>query len=175
MISRAPPLRRRPFRHQPCLFVSFEIYFHILPSLVIFRTPRTHRRSFLHHTYTPLAYINPFRAQTLKFKVTKVAHTQVACCAKTFSHIDDVGILFLYKARCCLRGDRQLEFFDFDPDRQYAFRGTVLECVFVIARIQQCGRSYVYHKAHRRRFGTCNMAQMVHSMGQAIWAPILYM
>ena len=30
--------------------------------------------------------------------------------------LDDIGILYLYKARCCFRGDRQLEFFDFDPD-----------------------------------------------------------
>ena len=34
--------------------------------------------------------------------------------------LDDVGILFLYKARCCLRGDCQHEFFEYDPDFIYA-------------------------------------------------------
>ena len=52
-----------------------------------------------------------------------------------------------------------------DPDKQYVFRGTVLEYVFVITRIQQCGRSYVYHMAHRRRLGTRDMAQVVQCMG----------
>ena len=95
--SRAPRTRTRPSAHRPPLFVSFEIYFYILPFLTIFRTATSHRRLFLHHTYTPLVYIKPCRARTLQFKVITVPHTKVAYCAKRFSHTIPIFSLCGYR------------------------------------------------------------------------------
>ena len=82
----APPQRTRSPAHRQPLFVSLEIYIYFLSFLAIYRTPTTHRRTFSHHAYTSLVYINPCRARTLQVKVTTVPHTRVACCAKTVSH-----------------------------------------------------------------------------------------
>ena len=70
-VTRAAATSTAPFRFVRNLF-------YIVPFLAIIRTPATHRRPFLHHTYTPLVYINPFRGRTLQFKVATVSHIRVA-------------------------------------------------------------------------------------------------
>ena len=93
-VTHAAATSRLPHADRP-LFVSFEIYFHILPFLPIFRFHHSSYTFFLRHTLPPLVSINPCSCRTLQFKFTTVPHSQVACCAYNSSHTEALYSLLL--------------------------------------------------------------------------------